>query len=85
MIPVDPATLLGALVIWALNKGIPAIFHAIQAKHQTQVTQADNLCEKHNDCEAQKIQALQGMKSVVRLEAKPIDKKGDSTNVPSTH
>lgn len=57
-------------VSFLLNKAIPGWFkHRVAAK-QAQVEQANDLCKNHGDCEAQKIQALQGMKPVVRLEFK---------------
>lgn len=56
------------LIAWSLNKGIPAIWHHHTDAHKTQVEQAKDLCDNHQDCEAEKIQALQGMKPVTRLE-----------------
>jgi len=59
-------------VTWAGTKAIPAWWQHHVVKRQTQVQQASNLCEQHNDCDAQKIQALQGMKPVVTLKTSPV-------------
>lgn len=66
---------LGLIIVtvttWALNKAIPALHADHRADKLLQAQQASNLCEQHGDCEAQKVQALQGMKPVVRLDSKP--------------
>lgn len=69
---ISAAAIIGTAVAWALNKAIPAMWHQHVAIQQTQVQQASNLCEMHGDCEAQKIQALQGMKPVVTLKTSPV-------------
>jgi|GEM_PF-5315326 len=60
-----------SVITWAGTKAIPAWWKQHVANHQTQVQQASNLCEQHNDCESQKIQSLQGMKPVVTLKTTP--------------
>lgn len=61
------------VVTWGLKTGIPALFkHHVQAK-QTQVELAKDLCDNHDDCEAQKALAMQGTKPVARL--KPVEPK----------
>jgi hypothetical protein len=67
-----PLTVLIPLAVtFLLNKALPAVFHA--ATHQatpTQVQQAKELLDK-GDSEAEKIQSLQGMTPVVRLQPAP--------------
>lgn len=66
------AIIIGALG-WLGNKAVPAIWqHHITTPTPTQVEQAKDLAS-HGDYEAEKMQALQGLKPVVRLNCNVTD------------
>lgn len=67
--PLVPIAL--GVLAWAGNKAIPAVWHHHIDRQAQQIELAKDLCSNHGDCEAEKIQALQGMKKVVRLEGVP--------------
>lgn len=56
------ATLLAALAAFLLNKAAPALFHHHTKQAETRVELAKDLCQNHNDCEAQKALAMKGLK-----------------------
>ena len=64
MLELSFGMLISGIITWAGHKALPAVF-----KHRNQVQQqryeaSKDLCEIHNDCEAYKLYALQGLKPV---------------------
>lgn len=51
-----------AILTWAGNKALPIVFQARQTRYAEQVRLAQDLCQNHKDCEAQKALAMKGIK-----------------------
>ena len=56
------ATIITGFAAFMLNKAIPAIFHHKVKQAEIRVELAKDLCQNHNDCEAQKALAMKGLK-----------------------
>jgi len=55
-------TLILGILTWAGTKAFPAIYrHHIEQEKQ-QIELAKDLCQNHNDCEAEKAYAMKGLK-----------------------